>query len=597
MPTVVEAFNLALQHHEAGRLPEAEALYRQVLQAQPDHPDALHNLGMIACQVGRYDVAVDCIGRAIAGDPSRAEFCNNLGDACRRWGKLDEALASYQRAVALNPGLLQAITSIGGVLRQQGRLGEAAAHYRQMLGLYPESADLCNNLGNVLQEQGHFEDAVAQYRQAIALRPDYAEAHHNMAGALYAQGKLEEAAGHYQQALAIKSDYVEACVWLGKVRQEQGRHAEAVGCYQRALALGAAGVDVSNYLGVALEVLGRQEEAIAAYQQALALKPDYAEVHVNLGMALLRAGDFSRGFTEYEWRWRVEQLTRNAFLNLPQPFWDGSELNGKTILLYPEQGFGDTIQFVRYAPLVAGRGGRVIVACTPELVRLLASVAGIAQVVSDRESLPEIDLYAPLLSLPRIFGTTLETIPSQCPYLTLPEPNLMKVEVTPDVKLKVGIVWAGRPTHKNDQNRSCPLSCFLGLADQPGVALFSLQKQPVSAHLGTINSTMPIRDLSDQIIDFADTASFIAQLDLIITVDTAVAHLAGALGRPVWVLLPFWGVDWRWMRDRESSPWYPTMRLFRQEKPGDWSGIFARVAETLQVLVSAGHPTAENKRQ
>src|SRR2546425_987433 len=378
--------------------------------------------------------------------------------------------------------------------------------------------------------------------------------HHDMGEAYRLTGKLEDAIASYRLALALKPDDAMAHNNLGNVLLDQGKLAEAIACFRH----------------------------------ALALKPDYVHAHAGLGLALLRAGDLSHGFTEYEWRWRVKEFEQQcAGLILPQPFWDGSELNGRTILLYAEQGFGTTIQFIRYAPLVARRGGRVIVACQPELVRLLASVDGTAQVVSEREPLPDFDLHAPLLSLPRIIGTTLETIPSQCPYLSPPESSSVKVEATPDVKLKVGIVWAGLPIHRNDRNRSCPLSYFLKLADLPGVAVYSLQKQPRAAGLGEVTPGMAVYDLSDQIGDWADTAAAICQLDLVLTVDTGVAHLAGALGRPVWVLLPHVGVDWRWMDRRADSPWYPSMKLFRQKVPGDWPGLFARVSGELQTLLGS----------
>src|SRR5438445_151502 len=313
------------------------------------------------------------------------------------------------------------------------------------------------NLGETYRATGKLEDAIASYRQALALKPDFAEAHKSLGIALWDQGKLDEAITCFRQALTLKPDYAEAHHNLGNALYEQLLLEEAAACYRQALALRPDYVEAHNNLGNALLDQGKLAEAIACFRQALALKPDYVHAHCSLGLALLSAGDLSRGFTEYEWRWRLKEFERQcAGLILPQPFWDGSELNGRTILLYAEQGFGTTIQFIRYAPLVARRGGRVIVACQPELVRLLASVAGIAQVVSEREPLPDFDLHASFLSLPRIIGTTLETIPSQCPYLSPPESSSVKIEATPDVKLKVGIVWAGLPIHRNDRNRSCP---------------------------------------------------------------------------------------------------------------------------------------------
>src|SRR3989441_401595 len=386
------------------------------------------------------------------------------------------------------------------------------------------------------------------------------------------------------EALAVASHHYN----LGETYRATGKLEDAIASYRQALALKPDFAEAHKSLGIALWDQGKLDEAITCFRQALTLKPDYVHAHCSLGLALLSAGDLSRGFTEYEWRWRLKEFERQcAGLILPQPFWDGSELNGRTILLYAEQGFGTTIQFIRYAPLVARGGGCVIVACQPELVRLLASVAGTAQVVSEREPLPDFDLHAPLLSLPRIIGTTLETIPSQCPYLSPPESSSVKVEATPDVKLKVGIVWAGLPIHRNDRNRSCPLSYFLELAELPGVAVYSLQKHPIAAGLGEVTLGMLVHNLSDQIGDWADTAAAICQLDLVLTVDTGVAHLAGALGWPVWVLLPHVGVDWRWMDGREDSPWYPSMRLFRQDAPGDWPGVFATVSAELQTLLGS----------
>src|SRR5438128_718117 len=450
-----------------------------------------------------------------------ASHHHTIGEAYRVTGKLEDAIASYRLALALKPDYAEAHKNLGIALWEQGKLAEAIACFRQALTLKPDYAEAHNNLGIALWEQGKLAEAIACYFQALALKPNFVEAHYNLGSALYQQLLLEEAAACYRQALALRPDYVEAHNNLGDVLLDQGKVAEAIACFR----------------------------------QALALKPDYVHAHSGLGLALLSAGDLSRGFTEYEWRWRVKEFERQcAGLILPQPFWDGSEFNGRTILLYAEQGFGTTIQFIRYAPLVARRGGRVIVACQPELVRLLASVAGIAQVVSEREPLPDFDLYAPLLRLPRIIGTTLETIPSQCPYLSPPESGSVKVKATPDVNLQVGIVWAGSPIHRNDRNRSCPLSYFLELAELPGVAVYSLQKQPMAAGLGEVIPGMPVHNLSGQIGDWADTAAAICQLDLVVTVDTGVAHLAGALGRAVWVLLPNVGAYWRWVGGREDSP-------------------------------------------
>jgi len=511
-----EVLAAAIQHHQAGRLQEAEALYRQILQAQPDHPDALNNLGLIAQQVGRYDAAVEYFSRAINAQPARADFHNNLGEVCRRWGKLDEALAGYQRALALSPGLLSAMTGIGGILKQQGRMDEAAAHYRRMLLLHPGSMELHNNLGNVLQEQGHLEEAVAQYRRALALRPDCAEVHNNMGGAFYD--------------------------------------------------------------------LGRPEEAVACGKEALRLKPEYAEAHWNNGRAQLLAGNFEEGWKEYSWRWWTE-LFRPWARRFPQPEWDGREdISGRTLLLHTEQGHGDAIQFIRYVPLVAKRA-TVIVECQPEMKSLLETVEGAARVVARGEPLPDFDLHLPLLSLPGVFGTTLETIPANVPYVCASPERVRawRAKLAPDGRsLKVGLTWAGG---RSDPKRDCALALLAPLAALRGVVFYSLQKGDAAEQAARPPAGMALIDRTAELKDFADTAALVSHLDLVISVDTSVAHLAGAMGRPVWTLLRF-SADWRWLQAREDSPWYPTMRLFRQERFGDWSIVIERVRQALAKLTS-----------
>lgn len=480
MSSLSESLAIAFQHHQAGRLPEAEEIYRQVLQQQPNQVDALQLLGVIVHQSGQ----------------------------------LEEAIAYYRQALARNPALSQVHSNLGIALRQKGLLEEAILHYQQAVTLQPNSAEFHYNLGIALSDQGELEEATQSYHRATALKPNYAAAHNN--------------------------------------------------------------------LGYVLHQLGQQQEAIACYNKAVELKPDFAEAHRNRAEALLLVGDFSRGFVEYEWRWQLyEPQQLPAFQT---PLWDGSHLAGKTILLYAEQGLGDTIQFIRYAPLVQEHGGRVIAVCLPSLVRLLKTVPGIHQVVAlDKdvdEKVPEFDVKAPLMSLPRILRTTLETIPAQIPYLAPPASHNLKLDAPTGTRLKVGIVWAGNPDNRHNIRRTFGLKPFIPLLKTPGVAFYSLQVGSRSQDLAELPTDIQVQDLSGQLTDFADTAGVVTQLDLIITIDTSVAHLAGALGKPTWVLLPF-VPDWRWMLRREDSPWYPTMRLFRQESLGDWSGVMARVALAL----------------
>lgn len=448
---ISKALETALAHHQAGRLSQAEQIYRQILQQQSNHPVALHLLGIAACQTGNFAEGIEC--------------------------------------------------------------------YRQALALQPESIDLYNNLGNALQQQGDFEGAIRCYEKVLALEPKAADTHSNLARVLNLQGQLERAIAHYHKAIQ--------------------------------------------------------------------LAPNCAEFHCALASALLLSGNLAEGLAEYEWRWRMSEVEPRSF---HQPLWDGSNLEGSTILVHADQGLGDTIQFVRYAPLLAQQDAQVIVECQQPLRRLLSTVAGINQIIAQGMPLPEFDVHAPLLSLPHILGTTLETIPAQIPYLALPENyHPLPIEVPPETQLKVGIVWAGGYRERFDQLRlyqtkSCTLSMFVDLLSIPSLTLYSLQVGRDAAAVAEFRTEPRLVDLSSQIQDFADTAGLISQLDLVISVDTAVAHLAGALGKPVWVLLPFIP-EWRWLLEREDSPWYPTMRLFRQSHPGDWQGVFEAVAQALLELL------------
>jgi hypothetical protein len=334
---------------------------------------------------------------------------------------------------------------------------------------------------------------------------------------------------------------------------------------------------------VALAEQGRLAEAATCYEQALHLKPDYADAHLNLAYSWFFRGDLEAGWPEYEWRWKRRGFPQPSFR---QPLWDGSSLQGQTILLFAEQGLGDTLQFIRYAPLVRQHGATVIVQCQEPLLRLLATCAGIHRLVPEGCALPPFDVQAPLLSLPRILRTTLATIPAKVPYLSV-DPGLSThwQRRLSDVEgFKVGIVWQGNPEQARDRRRSVPLLAFTPLAVIPGVRLVSLQKGAGRAQLPDLADRLGLLDMTDRLKDFADTAALISQLDLVITVDTAVAHLAGALGVPVWLALAS-SADWRWLLEREDSPWYPSMRLFRQSTWGDWAGVFERLTEALRKQV------------
>ena len=622
MPAIAELFDQALRHHQGGDLALAENLYRQILQADPWHADAWHLLGVIAMQVGRHDVAVEYIGQALRLNPAFAIAHNNFGLVLHKLGKVLEAEASYREALRLKPGFAEAHDNLGNVLREQGKLQEAEVNFRQALGLNPGLAPAHSNLGNVLHDQSRLEEAEASYREAIRLKPGYAEAHSNLGNVLRLQGKLEEAdaccrealrlqpgnaqAYHnlgvvlhdqakvvqaeacYREALRLTPGYAEAYRNLGVALEDQGKVDEAESCYREALRLNPGYADAHSNLGIVLEHQGMVPEAEACFREALHLNPSHAEAHLNLGIHWLLQGNFAQGWTEYEWRSRTKDNLRHA---LPPPSWDGGALNGQTILLQTEQGAGDVFQFVRYARLVKAKGGRVVLQCQPALAKILGSCPGIDQIVEAGTPLPGSHLAAPLLSLPLLCRTTLETIPAEVPYLAVDPARVdfWRARVAAIPGSKVGICWRGNPNFKRDRFRSVPLASFAPLAAVPGVCLVALQRGPGLEQIAQQSEFPGIVDLPGRSEDPAegwlDTAALIKALDLVVSIDTALVHLAGALGAPVWVALPF-VPDWRWLLDREDSPWYPTVRLFRQRSPGDWPEVFERIRVALHQLVA-----------
>ena len=580
-PDYAEAHsNLGAALDRLGRPDEAVASLREALRLKPDYPEALASLGDTLSRLGRLEEAIAAYRHLLALDPDAADIHRRLGIALAGNKQYDEAVASYRRAIALRPENAEIHYNLGNALKSLNRLEPAAASYRRALALDPDFAQAHCNLGVVLADGEQFDAAIACYREALARVPDDAVAHNNLGRALYRLGRLDEAVTCYRQAIGLKPDYAEALNNLGiALAVTPARHAEAIECYRRAIAAKPDYAEVYNNLGVALSSRS-VEEAAHHYRRAITINPEFSEARFNLSLVSLVTGNFDTGWEEYESRWWCDGKKPRAF---PQPPWDGADLKGRTILLHAEQGYGDTLQFIRYAPLVKQRGGRTIVECQPPLARLLRSAPGVDQLIPAGSALPAFDVQLPLLSLPRVFQTRLDSFPANVPYLTPPAEPYTKLDsvLAPyRAKRRIGIAWAGRETHRNDANRSCALVHFVGLAEQLDLALFSLQKGPRSLANADTPTGFPITDLSVHIEDFYDTAAAILRLDLVITVDTSAAHLAGALGRPVWVLLPF-VPDWRWLLNREDSPWYPGMRLFRQTSPGDWAGVFKRVTETL----------------
>jgi Flp pilus assembly protein TadD len=502
-------------------------------------------------------------------------------------GRLDEAVTHFHAALRLAPGFAPLHHNLGVALAQQGRPEEAAAALRQAIQLQPDYAEAHYSLGNVRLSQNQRAEAVAAYLDALRARPDYADTLNNLGLTLTELGRPGEAAVYLQQLVRLRPDDVEGHNNLGLAYAALGRWPEAEAAYREALRLNPRHAEAHANRACAYHHQGRADEAEASFQIALCLNPDAPSAHWNRSLLRLQSGKFKEGWQEYEWRWKRAKapVYRGVARKFRQPGWDGSPLEGKTILLTMEQGLGDMIQFIRYAAPLHERGARVVVECPYFLARLFATCPGVDQVVAEGQPLPDFDTHAPLLSLPALVGTTLDTIPARAPYLfadgQLTEEWRQKLEAYPG--FRVGIAWQGNPHHQWDRHRSIQLAAFEPLARVRGVRLFSLQHGHGTEQLGRLRDRDMIVALDTASDDFMETACLIAGLDLVITVDTAVAHLAGALGRPVWVPLAAIS-DWRWQFRREDSPWYPTIRLFRQAQLGDWRAVLRRMVRVLRRL-------------
>jgi len=645
----------AIQFHQRGQLPEAERIYRQILDLDPHHADSLHLLGVLAHQVGRDDVAVELIRKAIAADQRPAAYHSNLGTALQALGKMDEAAASYRHALVLNPdlaeaqmnlgvvlqaqgrldeaaarvrralvlrpGLAEAHVNLGNILQAQGKLEEAAASHERALALKPDFVEACFNRGNVLQAQGKLAEAVASYEQALFLKPELAEIHGNLGNALQAQKKLAEAEASYERALALRPDYADAFYNLGNLRQAQDNLDQAVCCYERALALKPELAEAHYNLGNTRQAQGDLKAAAACFERALALRPEYAEAHYNLGcvlqalghldealvwyqkavelkpdygqacfgqaLAQLLHGDFDPGWRNYESRWRSIDLD-TPMRPYPQPFWTGEKLDAGRLLLWGEQGIGDEIQFAGLIPEAIRVGNRIALDCDPRLKPLFARSFPEIEVLSGcgpAES--QIAAHLPLGSLPGLFRRTEAAFAATTsPYLKADPVERERFRARyGDGRKLIGLAWHTR-NKQTGRKRSIDLSQLAPLFALSGIRWISLQygdfdaleEQAVAA-----GATILIDRTVDQFANIDLFAAQVAAMDQVITIDNSTAHLAGALGVPVWLLLPF-AADWRWLEKREDSPWYPTMRLFRQPQLGDWESVIesvqSAVAET-----------------
>lgn len=541
---------------------------------------------------GRLAEAEEVLRRALAENPpgpQQAEAWVRLGSVHQEQARPAEAAEAYRAAVAAAPADAAAWNGLGTVLAEIGRPADAVECFRRAIGTRPDWADPARNAAAAFAQMGRWADAVDAYRGALRRRPDDPDALHGLALALVRVDRLDEAAAAWERALQFRPDFAGAVWSLAAARLEQARPAEALDLALASAGLAAGRPEPCLNVGRALRDLGRPAEAVAWYDRALAARPDYALARWNRAVALLQAGDYPGGWPAYESRLEYEPGCRRTDVRAPP--WDGQDVAGRTVLVYGEQGFGDAIQFVRYVPLLARLGARVVVECRPELVRLFRSVAGAAEVVpvggAAAGGVPAPDFHCPLPGLPLRFGTTLDTLPEgDVPYLRAERAGAWDGAVAAAAKVdtaagacptRVGLCWAGNP--RPDPHRTSPPELLAPLAAVGQVRFYSLCKGRGADVAGPL-AALKVVDLTDALTDFADTAGLIANLDLVVTIDTAVAHLAGALGKPTWVMLRS-SADWRWLLGRSDSPWYPTARLFRQPRPGDWAPAVRDVVSAL----------------
>ncbi|AWJ87453.1 hypothetical protein TSH58p_29180 (plasmid) [Azospirillum sp. TSH58] len=641
MATLDEALAIALDLHTAGRTEEAETLYGRILDAVPDEPNALHLYGLLCAQGGRLEQASGLLEKAVALRPGLPEYRANLAMLHQARGNPAAAAEEYRAALHLCPDSAALAFPLAGAARQAGQGGLAVAAYRRTTLIQPDLAEPMVQAGILLRYEGRTGEAVSALRRAVRLRPDHGEAWHHLGVALQ-RVRDPEAAVALSHAAALLPEDATVRLNLGRAQYDAARWDAAAATLRRALSLDPANDGALEILAAARRKTGGEGEAVAALHRllrlrpdaangwhalslaepgslgalhrALALRPDHtsalsglanrlrdrreiaaslrlhdravrlqpssAEARWNRSLARLLAGDLTGGWEDYEARWRVADFPTKP-RGLPQPLWSGEDIAGRTILLHEEQGRGDAIQFVRYAPLVAARGARVLLEVGADLVPLFRGLPGVERVFGRGEPLPPFDWQCPLLSLPRAFGTRLETIPAAVPYLTAdPARTAAWRERLAGDDLTVGLVWAGNPQFAGDRERSPGLAALAPLLAVPGCRVFGLQLGPGRDALSQRAMPPSFTDLAPEIRDFADTAAIMASLDLVVSSCTAPAHLAGALGVPLWVLLSH-APDWRWLLDRADSPWYPTARLFRQPRPGDWAAVADEVAAAL----------------
>ncbi|OYQ31471.1 hypothetical protein CHU95_20180 [Niveispirillum lacus] len=583
MPPPPDLFAAASADHDAGRINEALAGYRAVLDRNPAHAGALHRLGILHLQTGDFVAALPVLERAVMAEPDGAVQHSNLASALRRLGRLPEALNACIQALRLSPDFVDAHINLVNILDQMQRYGDAIRAQKQLISLRPYQGEARLQLARLLILDNRPEEAVEALYDLLGMQPLSVHAYTNLGVALRRLGRLDDAAAAYRTALGFAPDDTGLLNNLGIVLQDQYRYPEAMDCFRQALVRQPNSATTHLNLSVAYREEMRIAQSVDCARAAVRCDPSLAAAHTALAVSLLMQGEYEEGLAEYEWRSRMADFP-SPRRDFTSPVWDGSDRAGGTLLVHDEQGVGDALQFVRYLPMLKARGFKVILECNSQLVRLLGRMPGVDQVVGRFQPLPPHDAHISLLSLPYLLGARVDNVPAQVPYLAT-EPDVQAHwanRLSDFAGVKVGLVWAGNPEFKADRLRSPGLRAFRPLLDLPGVSFFGLQKGPGRQDLDTIGP-LPVSftDLGPEIGDFADTAAIMANLDLIITSCTGPAHLAGGLGRPTWTVLPF-SPDWRWLAAGEDTFWYPTMRLFRQPERGDWGTVIGRVSAALR---------------
>ena len=582
MDEFIKTLRAAIRHHQQGDLAQAETLYREVLEQQPQQSLALHSLGLIAYQQQRHEEAIDLVMQAIEVDPATPHLHNSIGVMREALGQSDQAIEAYQQAIRLKHDYTEAHKNLGIAYRNQQRVADAIQCFQNALSFDSAHIECHVYLADLFVDCQRHAEAVVNYQTAVMLNPNLAEVHNNLAIALKHQARFDEALDAQQKAIELRPENINFQTNLASILQAQGNLTEAVACCQQVVTLAPDNATHYYNLACVLRDQGALAEAIASNNQALDINPQFPEAHWNQAICTLMNGDFQQGWSHFQWRRQAPHQYQYPHHH-PEAIWQGGPFDGR-LFIHCEQGLGDAIQFIRYLPQVKALGGEVTVGVWEALIQLCANFPGIDQLIPlSRHKKPEItcDLHCSLLDLPGIFTTGIDSIPKTTPYFAA---DLDKREhfkgILTGSGLKIGLAWAGSARHANDANRSMPLDCLAPLADLESIQIYSLQKDIRDIRIKNQLEGFGIVDLAGHLTDFTDTAAVIANLDLVITVDTALLHLAGALGKRTWGLIPY-SPDWRWMLERKGSPWYPTLTLFRQNEPGDWQGVVTRVVNEL----------------